>query len=563
MKMQLAEGKSEQAAALKKIIHKDIEPGVIDEEMIVNVVLSSYKNEAGRLARSEKIDLSNVTILRLEFLKILKIDHLWVMPNLRILSLAFNQIDKIENLDMLLNLIELNLSFNCIEKIENLDALTKLEILTLYGNRITVLENIDSLESLLIFSIGENQIDSYKGIERLRFIKSLRSFNMEENPVAKDTENPMRIYIAAFLPDLKYYNYAYITPQERLQGRKKYKSELRDLEETEKTEIADRKRRAKEKEDETRLSECFVEYLNGHQLFDSLFEDDPEGDALMSIETEVNELKKDYRDEAFRITQQVYKIGLEQHERRQKQIQLFMEAVKDGQITAQKKGISLIDTFLDQKKEIFRRVQNLIDNSTTQENFVISPETEIAFVQIGDAFNEKVVKLKKDLMSIEIQLYERVEEANSNFEHVIQDLTNEFIELVQAQFVLLRDAETNFNEVLAETVQRHATLLVASSPDGTSLPAALKEFLQDKDFISSLALGMRDLHLHRIDAREDRLITRSRNWVKELCDKFQRNEVKRNRAKISEITYFLQIQRDEMERLINIPQIDEDMRDEN
>lgn len=156
--------KSEQAAALKKIIHKDIEPGVIDEEMIVNVVLEGYKGEAGRLARTETIDLSSVTVLRLEFLKILKIDHLWVMPNLKILSLAFNQIDKIENLDMLQNLIELNLSFNFIEKVENLDALTKLEILSLYGNRIKVLEKIDALESMLIFSIGENLIDTYKGV---------------------------------------------------------------------------------------------------------------------------------------------------------------------------------------------------------------------------------------------------------------------------------------------------------------------------------------------------------------------------------------------------------------
>lgn len=231
----------DQATALKKIIHKDIEPGVIDEEMIVNVVLEGYKDEAGRLARTETIDLSTVTVLRLEFIKILKIDHLWVMPNLKVLSLAFNQIDRIENLDMLKNLIELNMSFNFIEKIENLDALTKLEILSLYGNRIKILENIDNLESLLIFSIGENLIDTYKGvsyfgqllksicivgifqIERLRFIKSLRSFNMEENPIAKDEESPMRIYIAAFLPDLKYYNYAYITQQERLQGRRIYK----------------------------------------------------------------------------------------------------------------------------------------------------------------------------------------------------------------------------------------------------------------------------------------------------------------------------------------------------
>uniref|UniRef100_A0A336MZZ2 Dynein axonemal assembly factor 1 homolog n=1 Tax=Culicoides sonorensis TaxID=179676 RepID=A0A336MZZ2_CULSO len=213
----------DQASALKKIIHKDIEPGVIDEEMIVNIVLSGFKDEAGRLARSETLDLNSVTVLRLEFLKILKIDHLWVMPNLKILSLAFNQIDKIENLDMLSNLIELNLSFNYIKKIENLDALIKLEILSLYGNQIRVLENIDSLENLLIFSVGENLIETYKGIERLRFLKSLRSFNIEENPIAKDFDNPMRIYIAAFLPDLKYYNYAYITPEERIQGRKKYK----------------------------------------------------------------------------------------------------------------------------------------------------------------------------------------------------------------------------------------------------------------------------------------------------------------------------------------------------
>lgn len=68
---------------------------------------------------------------------------------------------------------------------------------------------------------------------------------------------------------------------------------MRELEEREKTEIKERELRAEERKDEIRLSECFVEYLNGHQLFDSLFVDDPEGDALMSIETEVNDLKKE------------------------------------------------------------------------------------------------------------------------------------------------------------------------------------------------------------------------------------------------------------------------------
>lgn len=227
-----------------------------------------------------------------------------------------------------------------------------------------------------------------------------------------------------------------------------------------------------------------------------------------------------YRDEAFRITQQVYKIGLEQHERRQKEIKLFNEAIKEGQQAAQKRGIALVDEFLEKKQDIFKRTQALIEKIRQKETENVIQETN--FSDISSEFNELLNQLKKSLMSIEIQLYERVEEANSNFEHIIQDLTNEFIELVQAQFVLLRDAEGNFNEVLAETVQRHATLLVATSPDGNSLPEPLKDFLHDKDCIASLALGMRDLHMHRIDAREDRLIRRSRNWVKELCEKLQR-----------------------------------------
>lgn len=68
---------------------------------------------------------------------------------------------------------------------------------------------------------------------------------------------------------------------------------MRELEEREKSEIKEREKRAKERQDEIRLSECFVEYLNDHQLFESLFADDPEGDALMSIENEVNDLKRE------------------------------------------------------------------------------------------------------------------------------------------------------------------------------------------------------------------------------------------------------------------------------
>jgi hypothetical protein len=51
------------------IIHDDLEPGVIDTEMIKRALeLERPTGEAGRLAAEEGIVLQEVTSLRLEFL---------------------------------------------------------------------------------------------------------------------------------------------------------------------------------------------------------------------------------------------------------------------------------------------------------------------------------------------------------------------------------------------------------------------------------------------------------------------------------------------------------------
>lgn len=51
----------------EKQIADDLEPGIIDDEMIGHTVMQGYKGESGRLARLASINLSAVTILRLEF----------------------------------------------------------------------------------------------------------------------------------------------------------------------------------------------------------------------------------------------------------------------------------------------------------------------------------------------------------------------------------------------------------------------------------------------------------------------------------------------------------------
>lgn len=235
--------------------------------------------------------------------------------------------------------------------------------------------------------------------------------------------------------------------------------------------------------------------------------------------------KNSYREAAYAITQQIYKIGLEQHERRKEEIKLFEKAIKKAREEAQLEGINLVNDFLKVAENVFQVTKSKMEDALDENGMPIVENFEKQEKEISNvvkSFNDQLEKLKKTLMEIEIQLYERIEEANGNFEHIIQDFVNEFIELVQSQFVLLRDEEVNFNESLAEAVHRQATILLAMAPDGSALPEQLHDFITDKDTINILAAGARDLHMQRIDAREDRLISRSRNWVKDLCEKMQR-----------------------------------------
>lgn len=62
--------------------------------------------------------------------------------------------------------------------------------------------------------------------------------------------------------------------------------------ETEKFEVIERERVIKETADEIHLLNCFVELLNRHQLFDTLFlfENEEQGECLLAIGTEANTL---------------------------------------------------------------------------------------------------------------------------------------------------------------------------------------------------------------------------------------------------------------------------------
>lgn len=179
--------------SLDEVIYPEIEPGIISKQMIEKAYLEDfYKGEAARLHQIEPIIYDRITSIRMDFksktlslslclssytnlkhfcflylsicLDILRIDHLWILPNLTKLVLSCNKIELIENIEMLTNLKELDLSFNYIEKIQNLEKLVNLEVLSLFNNLITKIENLESQEKLIILSIGNNQIYSTDGV---------------------------------------------------------------------------------------------------------------------------------------------------------------------------------------------------------------------------------------------------------------------------------------------------------------------------------------------------------------------------------------------------------------
>lgn len=54
---------------IKKIIYKELEPSVLNEEIISKAILEQGpEGEAGRLFRNAEIQYEKVTVLRLEFL---------------------------------------------------------------------------------------------------------------------------------------------------------------------------------------------------------------------------------------------------------------------------------------------------------------------------------------------------------------------------------------------------------------------------------------------------------------------------------------------------------------
>lgn len=182
------------------------------------------------------------------------------------------------------------------------------------------------------------------------------------------------------------------------------------------------------------------------------------------------------RNEVYQLTQQIYKLGLIKHEERLKEIAMYEQCVNEAKLKAQNSGIEydlivylkqlvitlfryrMINNFMVQRDEMFaatKAIYRLLDedNSPLTEAEIENLELEIT-KRREDFYEFMIDKTWHTAMESEAQIYESIEDANTQFGHAITEMLNEFIEQAQGLFVQMRDAEGNFSDAIYETVSR-------------------------------------------------------------------------------------------------------------
>lgn len=514
-------------------LYDTVEPSVIDEEMLMRAVEEQGpKEEAGKIAKTEGIDFGDVASLRLDFKNILKIDGLWEFVNLTRLQLDNNIIEKIEGIDMLVNLVWLDLSFNNIEVIEGLDSLKKLEDLTLYNNRISRIENMDTLVNLQVFSVGNNDLKELENITYLRRLKKLKTVNLSNNPFC-EFEN-YKQYVAAFLPHLEFLDYRLLDDQTKAAAYERHMIQIEEMLDNEK------KAQAREDEAERQATElelhkkAYVEHMNGPHLFESMYSEDAEGQKLKEMPG-VDEILVVFSEKFTATCQQIFEYGLQEHKKREVEVAMFWECVEEAKAENKELGMKAVEEYMLEKKRMSTELGQVTDPKLMEQRV--------------SEYNTRVTELWDKLMGLELQLVDQLEEVIQNFDRNMQDLVTNFIEQLQGFLSQARDTENVHNERMMEIAQ--VTLdKVAKNELDDEISEDLRMLFVDKDTIMNAVSTSHDAHLLKIDNKEDDIVTRINNWLKSMIEGIHdEQEIKRNRARVTEINHLIDHLREEIDNL--------------
>lgn len=133
----------------------------------------------------------------------------------------------------------------------------------------------------------------------------------------------------------------------------------------------------------------------------------------------------------------------------------------------------MINEFVEKESEIFKETKIIYKDRENVEDAdydLLVDKLEM----MKKTFYNMIGQTWHTVMESEIQLFENIEEANTQFGHIVQEMLNGFIEQAQTLFVQIRHAEGNFSDSIFEIVSRFITNKAAAG-DIEAIPAELHE----------------------------------------------------------------------------------------
>jgi hypothetical protein len=509
---------------------------VVDEDLIQTALLA-VSADAAREALTPLSELvSQATVLRLSFKNIRKIDNLQGFDNLTTLCLDNNVIDKICNISHLVHLKWLDLSFNSIKKIEGLDTLTSLTDLSLFNNQIDAIGGLHNCTELQCLSLGNNAIVSLDVCQYLRKFKKLHLVNLEGNPVCKEAEYKMMLL--AYLPNIKYLDYALIYAIDVATAREQYQDELQEAEENEVV--------SEEKEKRDAQAAALTQLLDAANLsviqtiFDEFFAEDTEHTKLQhlpSINEHVDTLRNaiDQLSENFKIS------GLALQESKDKEVKKFEAALSAMRAKDASTAVTNIEDFSREKKRVFRQIQDTDASS-----------------QIAIPLMENLDDLYENLMDLEMQQVQKFEEMLGDFEEAFGELKIQCGELCTNYFKSLQEAEENyFNNVTAlanELLEKAGK----EELDMTQLSEEATNLLVDRDTLMACISGSHDIHVTKGFNAEAACEEREKSRFAQCVNSYQEDAQKRNRSRIMEIFKYKEESKAEIAAILEEDVVDDE-----
>ncbi|NWT73503.1 DRC3 protein, partial [Prunella himalayana] len=477
----------------------NIEPNVIDDEMLQKAIEEKCPEDLGDIARVESINVKVVTELQFSFKNILQIDNLWPLENLTKLQLDNNVIEKIEGLESLVHLVWLDLSFNNIEVIEGLDTLVKLQDLSLYSNRISKIEHMDTLKELQIFSIGKNNLTMLEDVIYLRRLKSLQTLNLSGNPFC--SKEHYRLFVVAHLPSLVYLDFKLVRNStvrflHSLVGKSgNSNSILQSL-----CFVPALGAGSLQKSGSQKHTAAFVEYLNGSFLFDSLHEEDGEAAKLASLPG-VEGLLQAYPSWFVLLCENLFNYGLEEYEKREAEISKFYKRFHEILAVNQQESKRIISDFESRNQ---RRLDELYQAGSG----------EIADSKRAQG-KEDINQLWDALMTLETLVSNDLEELLQDFKRSIDVITSTFTETIQGIYPFhnsqCRDVENQHQEKLMEIAT--ATLKKVELYElEEDFPDDLRKLFEDKTTVLNIINTSHSIRLRKIDKRESDMLSKTYQW---------------------------------------------------